>query len=232
MATSAPTALFERLVHLWRELALRSDVDDICLELIGRFSLEKVYVSAADADVYVQLLTTLLIKLEAILYVQRLTLPTDNVHASRYLGLLISWEVLARTVDVVLHALGEVRNMLAEETALRDRRLPRFLLLALRVLALHPRQPGGQRGIKEKRERFGRMHGALEHIADGIPGPRSFLLETCMEMAAQIHASDTSVVGLPPGLKYGLPNLAVDMVRCCRPINIAQLMNSLVECLE
>jgi hypothetical protein len=210
---SAPSPLFERLVSVWRGLALRSDADDIILELLGRFSLEKVYASSTDPDAYLQLVTALVVKLDAVFYVQRLSLPTDNVHAGRYLGLLNSWEVTARTIDYVLQTLLEARYILAEEAPLRDKHLPSFLLGALRVLTLHPRQPTGQRGTKDRRDRYARIQSALEQVVDSCSGPRAFLMEVAREVIAQLFAGDASAVGLPPGLKYGLPNLTTDMVR-------------------
>jgi hypothetical protein len=43
MAAPASTSLFMSLANAWRLLSLRSDIDDIVLELLGRFSLEKIY---------------------------------------------------------------------------------------------------------------------------------------------------------------------------------------------
>jgi hypothetical protein len=217
MALSAPTPLFERLVAVWRSLELRSDTDDIIRELLGQFSLEKVYASSADTDAFLQLVTALVVKLEAIFYIQRLTLPTDNAQASRYLGLLASWEVTVRTVDFVLHTLLDGRHLLVEPHLLLHRYVPSFLLLALRVLALHPRQPAGQRGTRERRERFARIHTAVEQVAGRSSSSASATLQVCKELTARLCASDPAASGLPHGLKYGLPSLAADMVRTALP---------------
>src|SRR5438270_7364120 len=101
MATPAPSSLFIRLANVWRHLSLRSDVDDIILELLGHFSLEKIY-SEGDKETYQHLVVTLLAQLSAIFYIQRLTLPSENLQVGWYLGFLASWEVTLRSVEFVL----------------------------------------------------------------------------------------------------------------------------------
>ena len=87
---SAPvsSSMFMRLVSTWRLLALRSDVDSIILELLGVFSLEKIY-SEGDKETYQQLLVTLLAQLNSIFYIQRLSLPSENLQVGWYLGFIV-----------------------------------------------------------------------------------------------------------------------------------------------
>ena len=210
MAATAPSSLFVRLSNTWRYLSLRSDVDDIILELLGHFSLEKVYAGPADRETYQALVTTLLAQLNAIFYIQRLTLPADNVHVGWYLGFLVSWEVALRTVEFVLQTVAEGRESLWEDRRLRDRYLAEFLLSALRVLTLHPKAPANQRA-KDRRDRFAGLHRSLEQVFDSYPGPKSFLLEVCREVTNQLHL-DPDVLGLPERLRYELPNLTSELV--------------------
>ncbi|KAL1844143.1 hypothetical protein VTJ49DRAFT_4995 [Mycothermus thermophilus] len=209
MATSTPSSLFLRLTSAWRYLALRCDIDDIVLELLGRFSLEKIYANAGDRGSYQRLVISLLSQLKTIFNLQRLTIPPENTHAGWYLGYLVSWEVAARSIDFVLQTVVEGREYLWEHRHLRDGHLAEFLLSALRVLALHPKAPANQRA-RDRRERFVRIHGALEQVFDSYPGPKSFLLEVCKEVTNQLH-SDPDVLALPPRLRRELPTLTAEM---------------------
>ncbi|KAK4041039.1 hypothetical protein C8A01DRAFT_15198 [Parachaetomium inaequale] len=211
MAASTPSSLFLRLANTWGLLALRSDVDDIVLELLGRFSLEKIYAGAADRDAYQHLVIALLAQLKAVFDLQRLTIPADNAHVGWYLGFLVSWEVALRSVEFVLQTVAEGRECLWEHRQLRDRYLAEFLLSALRVLALHPKAPANQRA-RDRRERFARVHGSLEQVFDSYPGPKSFLLGVCKEVTGQLHA-DPDTLALPPRLRSELPTLASELVR-------------------
>ncbi|KAL2127209.1 hypothetical protein VTI74DRAFT_11105 [Chaetomium olivicolor] len=224
MAAATPSSLFLRLASTWRHLVLRSDVDDILLELLGRFSLERVYACPADRDAYQHLVITLLSQLKAVFDLQRLTLPSENTHVGWFLGFLVSWEVALRCVEFVLQTVLESRECLWEHRQLRDQYLAEFLLSALRVLSLHPKAPTNQRA-KDRRERFARIHGSLEQVFDSYPGPKSFLLEVCKEVAGQLHA-DPDVVTLPPKLRSELPNLTSELYPlppCLQPASISEL---------
>lgn len=211
MAAATPSALFSRLANAWRLLALRSDVDDIVLELLGRFSLERIYAGAGDREAYQHLVITLLSQLKVIFDLQRLTIPSENTHIGWYLGFLVSWEVAVRSVEFVLQIVAEGRECLWEHRQLRDRYLADFLLSALRVLSLHPKAPTNQRA-RDRRERFARLHGSLEQVFDSYPGPKSFSLDVCKEVVAQLHA-DPDALTLPLKLKSELPNLTSELVR-------------------
>ena len=211
MATATPSSLFLRLANTWRHLALRSDVDDVVLELLGRFSLEKIYAGATDRGAYQHLVIALLSQLKAIFDLQRLTIPAENTHVGWYLGFLVSWEVALRSVEFVLQTIVEGRDSLWEHRQLRDRYLAEFLLSALRLLTLHPKAPTNQRA-RDRRERFARIHGSLEQVFDSYPGPKSFLLEVCKEVTGQLHA-DPDTLGLPSKLRSELPNLTSELVR-------------------
>lgn len=191
-------------------MALRSDVDDIILETLGRFSLDKIYAGPGDPHDYQQLVVALLVQLNAIFFLQRLSLPSVSVHAGQYLGLLASWEVTLRCVEFVLQALVEGRELLWEDKRLRDKYLADFLLSALRVLTLHPRPPANIKS-RDKRERFARVHRLLEQVFDNYPGPKSFLLVVARDVTGALQ-SDPSVLDLPHRLKHELPNLMTDLV--------------------
>ncbi|KAK4653130.1 LOW QUALITY PROTEIN: hypothetical protein QC762_505330 [Podospora pseudocomata] len=206
MASTMPSSLFLPLTNVWRALVLRSDVNDIVLELLGRFSLERMYADASDRDTYQQLVITLLSQLKSIFDIQRLTLSVDNVHTAWYLGFLVSWEVALRSVEFVLQTINESRETIWENRLLRERYLAGFLLSSLRVLTLHPKSPAIQRS-RDRRERFSRIHGLLEQVFDSFPGPNSFPLAACKEITTQLHL-DPDSLGLPPALASGLPNLA------------------------
>jgi hypothetical protein len=222
MATATPSSLFLRLANTWRHLALRSDVDDVVLELLGRFSLEKIYAGATDRGAYQHLVIALLSQLKAIFDLQRLTIPAENTHGGWYLGFLVSWEVALRSVEFVLQTIVEGRESLWEHRQLRDRYLAEFLLSALRLLTLHPKAPTNQRA-RDRRERFARIHGSLEQVFDSYPGPKSFLLEVCKEVTGQLHA-DPDTLDLPSKLRSELPNLTSELVRvshagACKPLS-------------
>jgi hypothetical protein len=211
MATSASasSSLFTRLANVWRFLHLRSDVDNIILELLGQFSLEKIY-AEGDKETYQQLVTTLVAQLNAIFYIQRLSLPSEHQQAGWYLGYLVSWEVTMRTVEFVLQIVVEGRECLWEANQLRDKHLAELLLASLRVLTLHPKAPATLRA-KDRRERFSRIHRSLERIYDSYPGPKSFLLMICKEVADALRA-EPNALALPARLRYELPNLASELV--------------------
>ncbi|KAH8673456.1 hypothetical protein BX600DRAFT_508720 [Xylariales sp. PMI_506] len=225
MAAPAPSPLLERLANVWRHLCLRSDIDDIVLELLGRFSLEKVYMGASNREAYQQQVMSLLARLNAIFYLQRLTIPAENAHVGWYLGYLVSWEVSARSVEFILQTIIEGREVLWECSALRDKYLAECLLSALRVLTLHPKAPSNQRA-KDRRDRFARIHRSLEQLFDSYPGPKSFLLEVCKEVTSQLHI-DSNALDLPSRLKYELPNLTLELYprpESLTPPSIAELV--------
>ena len=210
MAGPVPSPCFARLADIWNHLALRSDVDDIILELLGRFSLERVDASTGEKSKYQSVLLTLLVQLDTIFYLQRLTLPSQQVQIGPHLGYLVSWEVAARTIELVLQVLVESREALWDAAVVRDEYLAEFLLGALRILALHPRQPSNQRS-REKRRRLGRIHRLLEQIFDAYPGPKSFLLSVCKEVTSKLH-EDPDSLSLPQRMRHELPNLAGKLV--------------------
>lgn len=209
MAAPASSSLFMSLGNAWRLLSLRSDVDDIILELLGHFSLEKIY-AESDKETYQHLVITLLAQLNTIFQVQRYTLPSENLQVGWYLGFIASWEVTLRSVEFVLQVVLEGRDSLWEAQSLRDKYLAELLLSALRLLTLHPKAPANQRA-KDRRERFARVHRSLERIYDSYPGPKSFLLLVCREITDALRTEPNALV-LPPKLKYELPNLASELV--------------------
>jgi len=216
MATPTPSSVFLRLANTWRYLALRSDVDDILLELLGRFTLDKIYAGPGDRGAYQHIVIALLSQLKAVFDLQRLTIPSENTHVGWYLGFLVSWEVALRSVEFVLQIVVEGREFLYEHRQLRDRYLAEFLLAALRVIVLHPKAPTNQRA-RDRRERFARIHGSLEQVFDSYPGPKSFLLEVCKEVTGQLHA-DPDALALPLRLQSELPTLASELV-CIRLVS-------------
>ncbi|KAL3422349.1 hypothetical protein PVAG01_06505 [Phlyctema vagabunda] len=208
MPTSAPASLFLHLADIWRALSLRSDVDNIILELLGQFSLERVYADS-DEEAYQQLVMVLFAQLNAIFYIQRLSLPSESLQSGPYLGILASWEVTLRVVDFVLQVVVEGRECLWNSQLLRDKYLAELLLSALRFLALHPKAPANHR-LKDRRERFARIHRSLERVYDGYPGPKSFLLVVCKEVTDALR-TDPDTLSLPQRLRYELPNLTSEM---------------------
>lgn len=201
------------LGNAWRLLTLRSDIDDIILELLGHFSLDKIY-AESDKEGYQNLLTTLVSQLTTVFSLQRLTLPSENLQAGSigwYLGFLASWEVTFRSLEFVLQVVQEGRESLWEADALRDLYLPEFILATLRLLTLHPKAPTNQKA-KDRRERFARVDRALERIFDSYPGPKSFLFLLCREVTNALRSEPNSLA-LPTKMRYELPNLAEDLVR-------------------
>jgi hypothetical protein len=194
------------------------------LELLGRFSLEKIYAGAADRDAYQHLVITLLAQLKAIFDLQRLTIPSDTTHVGWYLGFLVSWEVALRSVELALQTVAEGREYLWEHRQLRDRYLAEFLLSALRVLTLHPKAPANQR-TRDRRERFARIHGTLERVFDSYPGPKSFLLEVCKEVTGQLHI-DPDALALPSRFRSELPPLTSELYPlppCLQTASVSEL---------
>lgn len=184
-------------------------MDDIILELLGHFSLEKIYADG-DKESYQHLVITLLAQLNAIFQIQRLTLPSENSQVGWYLGFLANWEVTLRSVEFVLQVVLEGRESLWEAQTLRDKYLAELLLSALRLLILHPKPPSNLRA-KDRRERFARVHRSLERIFDGYPGPKSFQLLVCKEIT-DVLRTDSYALQLPARLRHDLPNLATEMV--------------------
>ncbi|KAH8743504.1 hypothetical protein F5882DRAFT_313454 [Hyaloscypha sp. PMI_1271] len=208
MAAPASQSLFMRLTNAFRSLSLRSDIDNIILELLGQFSLEKIY-AESDKDTYQNLVITLLAELNAIFSVQRLTLPSENLQLGWYLGFLASWEVTLRAVEFVLLVVVEGRESLWEARLLREKYLAELLLNALRFLTLHPKIPASQRA-KDRRDRFARIHRSLERVFDSYPGPESFLLLVCREITDSLR-TEPNGLALPPRLRIELPNLASEL---------------------
>jgi hypothetical protein len=208
MATPASSSLFSRLTTAFRFLSLRSDIDSIILELLGRFSLEKIYADG-NKEIYQNLVITLLAQLNTILNVQRLTLPSENLQLGWYLGFLASWEVTLRAVEFVLQVVVEGRESLWEAGLLREKYLAELLLNALRFLTLHPKIPSSR--VKDRRDRFERIHRQLEQIFDSYPGEESFLLLVCREITNSLRTEPNGFT-LPSKLRLELPNLASELV--------------------
>lgn len=220
MAALAPSSLFVRLVSIYRHLALRCDVDDIILELLGRFSLEKIYVGPHDTEEYQQLVIHLLSKLTAIFNLQRLSLLGESQQVGSCPGFLVSWEVALRCIEFVLQVIGEGRESLWEARDLRDRYLADFLLASLRVVNLHHYIPAGHR-TKDRRDRLARIHRSLEQVFDSYPGAKSFMLVVCKEVTQQLHL-DPHSFALPQALRYQLRSLTSDLVRTANPTPVPQ----------
>lgn len=210
MAELAPTSLLQRLATSLRLLSLRSDIDNIILELLGQFSLEKIY-SEGDQEEYQTSVVTLLIHLNAIFSIQRLSLPSENLQVAWYAEFLASYEVTLRAVEFVLQVIVEGREALWEARLLRDKYLAEYLLSALRFVTLHPRIPSSQRG-KDQRDRFARIHKLLERIFDSYPPPESSLLLVCRETTDLLRTRPNGLQ-LPLRLKTSLPNVATKLVR-------------------
>lgn len=227
MASPASSAsLFNRFVNVWRLLSLRSDIDSVILELLGQFSLEKLYADS-DKETYQNLVIALLAQLNAIFYIQRLSLPAGDVQVGWYLGILASWEVIARVVEFTAQTVVDTRDKLWDAQPIRDKYLPEALLSILRVLMLHPKCPTNQRP-KDRRGRFARIHSALERIYDTYPNPRSFLLSICRDTTTYL-CTDPDALELPPKLKYELPNLASEMVRDTAKLPLRMLEMALTD---
>lgn len=217
---SAASPLFTRLANICKLLALRSDVDNIILELVGQFALEKVY-SDGDKGSYQCLVITLFAQLNAIFYIQRLSIPSAKLQQDGWhSGFLASWEVTLRTIEFALQIVIEGRESLWESRTLRDKYLAELLLSALRVLQLLPQQQCDDSSQSKAdlqkpnlRDRFARIHRSLEHMYDSYPGAKSFLLLVCKEVTESLRGSESNPLALPPKLRDELPNLAEELVR-------------------
>lgn len=208
-----------RLTSAYRLLSLRSDIDNIILELLGQFSLEKIY-AEGDNETYQNLVITLLAQLNTIINVQRLTLPSENLQVGWYLGFLASWEATLRAVEFVLQVVVEGRESLWEARLLREKYLADLLLNALRFLTLHPKVPSSR--AKDRRDRFARIHRSLEIIIDSYPGQESFPLLVCREIADSLR-TEPNGLALPPRLRLELPNLASELVHTSHNILFARI---------
>ncbi|KAH3019392.1 hypothetical protein KXW60_006137 [Aspergillus fumigatus] len=208
MATASPSPIFSSLTGIWSLLALRSDIDDIILELLGRFSLEKVYADA-DKESYADLILTLLVQLRVIFFIQRLTLPPGGtIPVDWSLGFLVSWEVTVRTVEFILQIVLEAREVLWD-SPLRDEYLSRLVLSTVQILLLHPKTPPNSR-LRDRRDRFARVHRALERVCDNYPDTSSSFLAVCRAIADALRA-EPHALSLPPRLKQELPSLTGDL---------------------
>jgi hypothetical protein len=210
MATPS-SSLFTRLVSACRLLSLRTDVDDIILELLGRFSLEKVY---ADNNnyAYQQLVITLLAQLNTIFYIQRLSLPPEH-QAAAPLGFLVTWEVALRTIEFVLNIIADGRDSLWDAQATCNEHLSRLLLSVFRILTLHPKVPTNLRA-KGRRDRFTHVYRSLECVCDRYPNSNSCLLLVCKDITNALRIQPDALA--PPNrLKYELPSLATKLVEHC-----------------
>lgn len=209
MAASSSSSKFMRLANAFRLLSHRSDIDSIVVELLGTFSLEKIY-AEVDKDTYQTLVINLLIQLDVIFKIQRLSLPVEGVQVGRYLGHLASWEVTLRAIEFVLQLVVDGRESLFEARLLRNKYLAELLLNALRFLAFHPKIPSTSRA-KDRRDRFARIHRSLERIFDNSPGSESFLLSVCREITDSLRNDPDSFI-LPLKLRTELPSLATDQL--------------------
>ncbi|RAL65451.1 hypothetical protein DID88_001018 [Monilinia fructigena] len=215
---SATSPQFTRLANIWKLLSLRSDVDNIILELVGQFSLEKVY-SGGDKETYQHLVITLFAQLNAIFYIQRLSIPSAKLQKDGwYLGFLASWEVTLRTIEFALQIVIEGRESLWESRQLRDKYLAEFLLSALRVLQLLPQPESDSQSqskvdlqSRDRRDRFARIHRSLEHMYDSYPGVKGFLLLVCKEVTESLRGPEPNPLALPPKLRDELPNLTGEL---------------------
>ena len=211
MASPTKWSMFPSLVNVWRLLALRSDVDDLVKETWSQFSLEKVYCDG-DKQSYRHLVMTLLAQLNTIYFIRRLSMPTEDLTAEWYLNFLVSWEVKVRSVEVVLQALPEGVHMLWGYPLVHDKFSAEFLMSTLRVLSLHPNAPASQ-WSGEGRGPFARIDHTFTRSWSLAQTQRSsFLLRTCKEMTKLLQ-SEASALALPPGLRYELPNLTLEMAR-------------------
>lgn len=209
MATAPPSSLFTSLTGVWSLLALRSDVDDIIIELLGRFDLEKIYADS-NKDKYSELILTLLAQLDVIFFIQRLTLPAPARSPVGWsLGFLVSWEVTVRTVEFILQTVLDAREVLWD-TSFRDEYLARLLLSTVRILLLHPKPPVNSKA-RDRRDRFARIQRSLERICDSYPDTNSSLLAVCRAIADTLCSAPDALT-LPPRLKQELPSLTEDLV--------------------
>lgn len=213
MANQAPSSLFSKLVDSWSILALRCDVDETISDLLARFALEKIYSEGEEQnETYQHLVITLLTQLNTIFYIQRMSLSTVKPQTGRNIEYLASWEVIIRSVEVVLQVIGDGRHALFEAPLVMDKYLAEMLLSALRILTLHPKDPENSRS-KDRRQRFARLHGWLEHVCDSYTGSHSFLLLVCKEVTDSLRKQKLDALLLPERLRDGLQDLASELVR-------------------
>lgn len=211
MATPS-SSIFMRLVSACRLLSLRSDIDDIILELLGRFSLERVY-AESNNDAYQQLVITLLVQLNTIFYIQRLSLPPEH-QAAAPLGFLVTWEVALRTIEFVLNIIADGRDTLWNAQATCNEHLSRLLLSVFRILTLHPKVPTNLRA-KGRRDRFTHIYRSLECVCDRYPSSNSpCLLLVCKDITNALRIQPDALA--PPNrMKSELPTLATRLVEHC-----------------
>ncbi|KAM5490654.1 hypothetical protein MaudMau93_002460 [Microsporum audouinii] len=206
MAAAIPSTQFLHLANVFRLLCLRSDADDIILELLGRFALDKIYADS-NREKFQQLVGTLLSQLNAIIYIQRLSLPSEREQVEEYVGFLANWETIARSIEFVLQVVIEGHESLFNAHQQLDVQLADLISTALRVLSFHPK---GLPDIKDQKHRFARIHRLLDRLHDRFPGPRPCLLLICRDMANALRMDPTSLP-LPTKLKREIPNLALDL---------------------
>ncbi|KAK2747293.1 hypothetical protein FQN57_002191 [Myotisia sp. PD_48] len=206
MAAGSPSTHFLHLANVWRRLSLRSDIDDIILELLGRFALDRIYADT-DSEKFQRLVSNLLSQLNAIIYIQRMSIPQDRHQVDLYLAFLANWELIARTIEFVLQVVIEGREILWAAHPLLDRQLGDLVSTALRILSLHPKEPPR---AQDRKDRFSRIHTLLERLFDGYPGPRPFLLAVSRDIAEVLRTEPNSIA-LPVRLRAELPNIALDL---------------------
>lgn len=207
MASVNPSTHFLHLANAWRLLSLRNDTDDIILELLGHFSLERIY-AESNTEKFQQLVGSLIAQLNIVIYVQRLSLPPEREQATCHLGVLATWEIIVRSLEFTLQVILEGRESLWGAHSLLDKQLPNYVSTALRVISLHPKEPSSN---QERYDRLSRIHNLLERLLDSYPGRRSFLLLICRDIADGL-LRDPADLALPAKLRYELPNLESDLV--------------------
>lgn len=213
-----------RLVSACRLLSLRSDVDDIILELLGRFSLDRVYADS-HKDAYQQLVITLLVQLNTIFYIQRLSLPSEHQAATPQLGFLVTWEVALRTIEFVLNIIADGRDTLWEARATCNEHLSTLLLSVFRILTLHPKVPANLKA-KGRRDRFTHVIRSLECVCDRYPGSNPCLLLVCKDITNAL-LSQPDALAPPYRMKYELPTLATKLYPlpdCLSPHSVSGLI--------
>ncbi|EGD86267.1 hypothetical protein H112_07198 [Trichophyton rubrum D6] len=206
MALATASTQFLHLANVFRLLSLRSDADDIILELLGRFSLDRIYADS-NREKFQQLVSTLLSQLNAVLYIQRLSLPSDKEQVEEYVGFLANWETISRSIEFVLQVVLEGHENLFNVHQHLDVQLADLVSTALRVLSFHPKSLPD---IKDQKHRFARIHRLLDKLHDRYPGPRPCLLLICRDMANALRMDPTSLP-LPTKLMKEIPNLALDL---------------------
>ncbi|KAF3479877.1 WD40 repeat protein [Arthroderma uncinatum] len=179
MAAATPSTQFLHLANVLRLLCLRSDADDIILELLGRFALDRIYADS-DREKFQQLVSTLLSQLNAVIYIQRLSLPSEREQIDEYVGFLANWETISRSIEFVLQLVIDGHETLFNVHQQLDVQLADLVSTALRVLSFHPK---GLPDIQDQKHRFARIHGLLDKLHDRFPGPRPCLLLICRDIA-------------------------------------------------